>query len=106
MIQFLLLMLLFVCSPAIAQYQTDATHLYPASSNTSPAKKRPPKNKVISTTDKQKAGIPLHKADKFYSINNSKPISIQSNNQSSRPVTVWKNVKKPKYSSLYQDPSK
>ncbi len=105
MIQFLLLTLL-VCSPAMAQYQTDATHLYPASSNTAPAKKVPPKNKVISTTDKQKAGIPLHKADKFYSINGAKPMPIQSNNKSSRPVTVWKNAKKPKYSSLYQDTSK
>jgi hypothetical protein len=106
LIQFLFLTLCFVYSPALAQYQTDPTHLYPASSNTAPGKKTPPKNKVISTTDKQKAGIPLHKADRFYQLKGSTPVPIQSNNTSNRPVTVWKNVKRPKYSSLYQDPSK
>jgi hypothetical protein len=90
---------------AWAQYQTDPTHLYPASSNTAPTKKAPPKNKVVSTADKQK-GIALHKADKYYPINQTKPIAITSNNKVNQPVTVWKNVKKPAYSSLYQDPSK
>ncbi len=96
---------LCAATAAWAQYQTDPTHLFPAASNSSPSKKAPPKNTVISTTDKQKTGIPLHRADKFYPINQSKPIAITSNRRVSKPVTVWKNAKKPSYHSLYQDPS-
>jgi hypothetical protein len=88
---------------AMAQYQTNPVGSFPAGSNTSAAHKGPPQNKVISTFDKQKAGIPLHKPDKFYPINQNKPIPLS--NPSAKPVTVWKKTKKAGYSSLYQDPS-
>jgi hypothetical protein len=91
--------------PAMAQYQTNPTQLSPIGSTSSVPKKGPPQNKVISTQDKQKKGIPLRKADKYYPINQTKPIPLTPSNHLAKPVTVWKNAKKVNYPSLYQDPS-
>jgi hypothetical protein len=91
-----------VAATAMAQYQTNPTSLFPVTSNPTGANKKPPQNKVISTQDKQKA-IPLHKPDRFYQLKQNKNIPIVSNNHS-KPVTSWTGTKKPKYSTLYQDP--
>ena len=88
---------------AIAQYQTNPTSLFPVSSNPTGANKTPPLNKVVSTQDKPKA-IMLHRADRFYKLKQDKTMPITSNAKS-KPVTSWTGAKKPKYSSLYQDPS-
>jgi hypothetical protein len=60
---FIFLIIMALAVPALAQYQTDPTHLYPASSNTSPAKKTPPHNKVTSTQDKAKSSKQAHAGD-------------------------------------------
>jgi len=86
--------------PVMAQYQTNSNPIYPPS-----VKKDPPKNKAISTQDRQKS-IPLHKPDRFYSLKQKTPIPLSSSNKLSKPVTNWTGSKKPNYSSLYQDPSK
>jgi len=88
---------------ANAQYQTNPTSLFPVTSNPTGSNKTPPQNKVISTQDKQKP-IALHKADRFYKLNQNKTIPITSNAKS-KPVTAWNHAKKPAYSSLYQDAS-
>jgi hypothetical protein len=90
--------------PALAQYQTNPTDRFPLGSNPPPSKKAPP-NKAISVQDRQKKGIPLNKADRYYPINQTKPISLTPSNHLAKPVTVWKNVKKVNYPTLYQDPS-
>jgi len=95
------------CLPASAQYQTNPTDKFPLGSNPPPSKKGPP-NRAISVQDRQKKGIILRKADKFYPINQNKPIPLTPSNQPAKPVTVWNNgnsAKKMNYPSLYQDPS-
>ncbi|HXL72374.1 MAG TPA: hypothetical protein VN963_02005 [bacterium] len=91
-------------APANAQYQINPTNKFPISSNLPPSKKGPP-NRATSVQDRQKKGIMLHKADKFYPINQNKPILLTPSNSQVKPVTVWNNAKKMSYPSLYQDPS-
>jgi hypothetical protein len=95
---FIFLMVLSLVTPTLAQYQTNPNPIYPPAH-----KKDPPKNKVVSTQDKQKS-IPLHKADRFYALKQKTPIPLSPSGKS-KPVTNWTGGKKPKYSSLYQDPS-
>jgi hypothetical protein len=92
-------MVLSLSAPAMAQYQTNPNPNYPPA-----AKKEPPKNKAVSTQDRKK-GIPLHKADRFYALKQKTPIPLSPSGNLSKPVTNWTGGKKPKYSSLYQDPS-
>jgi hypothetical protein len=89
---------------AAAQYQTNPTDRFPLGSNPPPSKKGPP-NKATSVQDRQKKGILLNKTNRYYPINQTKPIPLSSSNHLAKPVTVWKNVKKVNYPSLYQDPS-
>jgi hypothetical protein len=91
--------------PALAQYQTNPTQQYPIEANPTSAKKGSSQNKAISVQDRQKKGILLKKADRYYPINQTKPIPLTPSNHLAKPVTVWKNVKKVNYPSLYQDPS-
>jgi hypothetical protein len=93
------------CAAAAAQYQTNPTDRFPLSSNPPPSQKSPP-NKAVSVQDRHKKGILLNKPDRYYPINQTKPIALSPSNHLARPVTVWKNVKKVGYPSLYQDPSK
>jgi hypothetical protein len=98
------LAVLSCCVPASAQYQTNPTNQFPLNSNPPPSQKAPP-NKAISVQDRQKKAIPLNKPDRYYPINQTKPISLTPSNRSAKPVTVWNNVNKIAYPSLYQDPS-
>src|SRR5258708_7270899 len=96
--------LFLISSAVLAQSQTSPTNQLPTRSAVKT--KKPPNNPVISTQDKQKQSIPLHKQTKFYPINGKqKPVATPMNSLP-KPGSFKKATKKVNYSSLYQDPSK
>ncbi len=104
-IRWCVVLLLMVSSAVSAQYQTDPTNRFPIGPGSrAPKSKKPPKNPVTSTKDKE--AIPLKKAEKFYPLNGKPKSTATPMNKLPKPGTVWKKDKTSKRSSLYADPSK
>jgi len=96
-----------VSSAALAQYQVDPVNSLPIGAKSKvPRSKKPPKNPVTSTQDKQKKKLWLNKAEKFYPLKGKPQSTPTPLNKLPKPGEVPKSGKKEKHSSLYADPSK
>ena len=101
------LLLFVLSSAALAQSHTDLENRFPiASRSKAPRSKKPPKNPVISTPDKQKKKLWLNKKEKFYPLKGSPKVTPTPMNKLPKPGAVSKPKKGSKLSSLYADPSK